>query len=427
MKPAIKVERLSKHYRIGGLHPSYMTMREMVAQSVKSSFRRLRRATPDDAQDKTSFWALKDFNLTIPPGEVVGLIGHNGAGKSTLLKILSRITEPTTGRIELEGRVGSLLEVGTGFHPDLTGRENVYLNGAILGMKRTEIRSRFDEIVAFSEIENFIDTAVKYYSSGMYLRLAFSVAAHLDTEILMMDEVLAVGDVAFQQKCLDKMNQIRQQGRTILFVSHNMPAVTRLCKRAVLLDKGKILRDGAAQEVVGAYLSSSWKVKAERTWSDTATAPGSDVVRLSRVRVRTEDGQTAETIDIHYPVGIEMSYEVLRSGQVLTPHADFFNEDGAHLFAVEDVGEEWRRRPRPAGTYTSTVWIPGNFLSEGNILVHTSIVSRLPATTIHVDEQNVVAFQVIDSLDNNSARGDRIGNIPGAIRPLLNWTTSYAA
>ncbi len=425
MKPAIKIERLSKHYRIGGLHPGYFTLREMLARAVQAPLLRLRRAAVNPKYE--TIWALKDFNLEVQRGEVIGLIGHNGAGKSTLLKILSRITKPTTGRVRLEGRVGSLLEVGTGFHPDLTGRENVYLNGAILGMRRAEINNRFDEIVAFSEIEKFINTPVKYYSSGMYLRLAFSVAAHLDTEILMMDEVLAVGDASFQQKCLDKMNEIRQQGRTILFVSHNMPAITRLCKRAVLLSKGEILRDGLAQEVVSAYLSSSWRVGAEREWHDVETAPGNEVVRLSRVRVRAEDGGTTSLININRRVGIEIIYQVLHPGHVLTPHADFFNEDGVHLFAVEDVGEEWRRESRPAGIYATTVWIPGNYLAEGNVLVHVSIVSRLPATMIHVDERNVVGFQVSDSPDEHTARGDRIGSIPGVVRPLLQWTTDFCA
>ncbi|MDQ3806459.1 MAG: ABC transporter ATP-binding protein, partial [Acidobacteriota bacterium] len=228
MNPVVRIENVGKRYRLGALHPGYLTFRELIGGALTAPFRRLRRA-----EDGQTFWALRGVNLRVSQGESVGIIGHNGAGKSTLLKILSRVTRPTTGEVEIHGRVGSLLEVGTGFHPDLTGRENVFLSGAILGMRRAEIARKFDEIVAFSELEKFIDTSVKFYSSGMYVRLAFSVAAHLEPEILIMDEVLAVGDAAFQQKCLDKMREVRRDGRTVFFVSHNMPAVTRLCRRAV--------------------------------------------------------------------------------------------------------------------------------------------------------------------------------------------------
>jgi lipopolysaccharide transport system ATP-binding protein len=423
MRPIIKVENLGKQYHIGGLSASYMTFREALAGTLLRPVRRLR-GRRDSA--KRALWALKDISFEVKPGEVVGLIGHNGAGKSTLLKILSRITEATTGRFELYGKVGSLLEVGTGFHPDLSGRENIFLNGAILGIKRADLARRFDEIVAFSEIEQFIDTPVKWYSSGMYLRLAFSVAVHLDTDILTMDEVLAVGDVSFQQKCLAKMHEIRQQGRTILFVSHSMPSVTRLCQRVIRIDKGEIVADGPAHAVVNDYLSESWKVSAEREWNDTAKAPGNDVVRIRKVRVRTEDGRTTAEVDIRRPIGIEMTYEVLRPDQVLTPSFDLFNEQGVHLFAVHDVGPEWRRRPRPLGQYASTVWIPGNTLSEGNVLVQASVLSYIPTIVLHTREPNVVTFQVIDSLEGDSARGDYIGPVPGAIRPLLNWTTNLS-
>ena len=253
MRPIIKVEHLSKQYRIGALPAGHVTFRETVATTVTTTLKRVAGASKPKNQ---RIWALKDISLEIQPGEVVGLIGHNGAGKSTLLKILSRIVQPTTGRFELYGRVGSLLEVGTGFHPDLSGRDNVFLNGAILGMKRSVIEERFDEIIAFSEIEEFMETPVKWYSSGMYMRLAFSVAVHMDTEILFVDEVLAVGDVAFQQKCLNKIQAIMQEGRTIIFVSHNMAAVAQLCKRVILIDHGHIVHDGPSEEVISAYLSS---------------------------------------------------------------------------------------------------------------------------------------------------------------------------
>jgi lipopolysaccharide transport system ATP-binding protein len=255
----------------------------------------------------------------------VGVIGRNGAGNSTLLKILSRITHPTEGRAMIQGRVSSLLEVGTGFHPELTGRENIYLNGAILGMKRAEINRKFDEIVAFAEIEKFIDTPVKHYSSGMYVRLAFAVAAHLEPDILLVDEVLAVGDASFQKKCLNKMQSAGEGGRTVLFVSHNMSAITRLCNRAILLDEGRIVQDGSTHDAVSTYLQSGVGTTAAREWPDISRAPGNEVARLRAVRVRTEDGAVSEAVDIRRSVGIEIEYEVLESGHVLVPNCHFYN------------------------------------------------------------------------------------------------------
>src|SRR6185369_4433146 len=249
MKPAIRIDHVSKRYRIGGLHPGYMTFREMLGGIVTAPFRKLK-----SGNGSQTLWALSNINLEIGQGELVGIIGRNGAGKSTLLKVLSRVTRPTTGEVELFGRIGSLLEVGTGFHPDLTGRENIYLSGTILGMRKREIDRQFDEIVAFAEVEPFVDTPVKRYSSGMYVRLAFAIAAHLDTEILLMDEVLAVGDAEFQKKCLGKMDDVAQAGRTIVFVSHNMAAVQRLCGRGVLLNRGMVAAAGPIGEVVKQYL-----------------------------------------------------------------------------------------------------------------------------------------------------------------------------
>jgi lipopolysaccharide transport system ATP-binding protein len=418
MKPAIKIDHISKRYRIGGLHPGYMTFREMFGGVLTAPFRKLK-----NGDGHQTIWALKDVNLQIGQGELIGIIGHNGAGKSTLLKILSRVTKPTTGEVELFGRIGSLLEVGTGFHPDLTGRENIYLSGAILGMRRAEIDRKFDEIVSFSELEKFIETPVKWYSSGMYVRLAFSVAAHLEPEILMMDEVLAVGDAAFQQKCLDKMSEIRQQGRTILFVSHDMAAITRLCKRVVLFEKGRITFDGEPREVVTRYLSSSFKTGAQREWSPQADAPGDQVVRLRRARVRTADGETIAVVDIQQPFGIELTYDVLDEGHALVPLIEFHNEEGVEVFSTHDTSAHWRRQPRLPGTYVSTVWIPGNLLAEGGLLAHISIMSHVPATLLHAHERNAVAFQVVDSPSPESARGDYVGPMPGLMRPLLQWTT----
>lgn len=416
MNTAIRIANVGKRYRIGGLHPGYMTFREMLGGLVTAPFKKR-------SNGQQTLWALSDINLDIGQGELVGIIGHNGAGKSTLLKILSRVTKPTTGEVELFGRIGSLLEVGTGFHPDLTGRENIYLSGAILGMRRAEIDRKFAEIVAFSELEKFIETSVKWYSSGMHVRLAFSVAAHLEPEILVMDEVLAVGDAAFQQKCLDKMHEIRQQGRTILFVSHDMAAITRLCKRVVLLENGKITLDGEPREVVKRYLSSSWKTGALREWENQQDAPGDQVVRLRRVRVRAEDGTTVSVVDIHKPFGIELTYDVLEDDHALVPVMEFYNEEGMELFSTHDTSADWRRRSRPRATYTSTVWIPGNLLAEGSLVCHVSIMSHFPATILHAHERNAIAFQVVDSPSDDSARGDYVGPMPGVIRPLLRWTT----
>jgi lipopolysaccharide transport system ATP-binding protein len=430
MKPIVKIENVSKRYRLGGLHPGYLTIRDMVGGALgRVTFKR--GSGDDDGQageQRRDFWALRDINLSVQPGELIGVIGRNGAGKSTLLKILSRVTKPTTGRVEMYGRVGSLLEVGTGFHAELSGRENIFLSGAILGMRRAEIERKFDEIVAFSELEKFIDTPVKRYSSGMYVRLAFSVAAHLEPDILIMDEVLAVGDAAFQQKCLDKMHSIRQHGRTIFFVSHNMPAVTRLCRRVVLLHAGQIVSEGEPQAVVNDYLSASWNITGEREWETQADAPGNDAVRLRRVRVLNDAGALATAFDIRRPVHIEITYDVLQAGHILTPHVEFNNEEGVRAFSSHDTSDEWRRTAREVGRYVSVIALPGNFLSEGTLRAHVSVMSHTPTTTLHAQARNVVAFQVLDSPQRgDSARGDYIGPIPGVVRPLLNWTTSLEA
>ena len=300
-------------------------------------------------------------------GEVVGVIGRNGAGKSTLLKILARITEPTSGSAQIRGRVGSLLEVGTGFHQELTGRENIYLNGAILGMRRREIDSKFDEIVAFAGVEKFVDTPVKHYSSGMYLRLAFSVAAHLDPEILLVDEVLAVGDAAFQRKCLEKMEDVGRRGRTVLFVSHNMSAIARLCPRTILLDSGGVALDGPSHQVVARYLSSDVGTMAQREWRDASRAPASGAARLRAVRVRGPENQVTDSIDIRKPVGIEMEFDVLEPGWTFAASYDFYNEEGLLLFGSIETDPEWRDKPRMPGRYATTAWVPGNLLSEGTV------------------------------------------------------------
>jgi len=432
---AVHVDNLGKYYRIGaGRQGGQVLLREAISNLGRAPFRRIAAGTRYlrarlggqhvfSSTEPNHIWALRNVSFEVARGQIVGIIGPNGAGKSTLLKILSRITDPTEGRAELRGRVGSLLEVGTGFHPELTGRENSYLSGALLGMRKTEIDRKLDEILAFAEIEKFADTPVKYYSSGMYVRLAFAVAAHLEPEILIVDEGLAVGDVNFQRKCLNKMEDVRQHGRTILFVSHNMAAVTRLCQRAILISHGVIQKDGPAVEVASAYLSSSLRTTAERSWPSPESAPGDEVVRLREVRVRDEAGKTVEHIDIRRRVGLEMTYEVLAPGHQIAIHMSRSNESGVCLFGTGDLDPRWRD-PRPPGRFTSTAWIPGNFLAEGAIIVSAAASSLTPFRR-HFTVRDVVAFHVTDPLEGGSARGDWDGEFPGLVRPLLSWTSTF--
>ncbi|HKO01277.1 MAG TPA: ABC transporter ATP-binding protein [Thermoanaerobaculia bacterium] len=409
---SIEVEQLAKKYVIGGVKElGYRTLRDSIAGLFKSSGERASRET---------IWALRDISFTAEQGEVIGIIGRNGAGKSTLLKVLSRITEPTSGVARMYGRAGALLEVGTGFHPELTGRENIFLNGAILGMPRAEIARKLDEIVAFAEVDQFLDTPVKRYSSGMYVRLAFGVAAHLETDILIVDEVLAVGDASFQKKCLQKMEDVGRHGRTVLFVSHNLSSVTRLCPRSLLIERGSVVRDGPSHEVVRFYLHSDLGTTAAREWPDVTLAPGDDVAKLRAIRVRSE-GEIASKIDIRKPVFIEMEWDVLQPNRVLTPNLHFRNDEGIIAFISNDLDPEWRRRPRETGRYVSVVEVPGNFLAEGTLIVGAA-VSTMSPVRVHFFEQDAVAFEVIDSLSGDSSRGDYGGAIPGAVRPMLQWT-----
>jgi lipopolysaccharide transport system ATP-binding protein len=425
---SITVRELGKRYVLGARQPYYRTLRESLASAAAAPFRRLAallHATRSVSRSD-EIWALRDVTFDVRHGEVVGLIGRNGAGKSTLLKILSRITEPTSGYAEIRGRVGSLLEVGTGFHAELTGRENIYLSGAILGMKRAEIVRKFDEIVAFAEVERFIDTAVKHYSSGMYLRLAFAVAAHLEPEVLLVDEVLAVGDAQFQKKCLAKMEDVGHEGRTVLFVSHSMPAVTRLCRRTILLGRGGVVMDGPSHQVAASYLNSEVGTSAERTWPDLHAAPGSDVVRLRAVRLRAADGRLAETIDVREPVGLEMEFDVLEPGHVVLPHFSVHNLEGAQVFSAVETAPEWRGRRREPGRYVTVGWIPGNYLSEGTLVVGAA-ANTINPNVMHFYAVDAVSFCVIDTFSGDSARGDFPGDLHGVVRPMLKWTTRYAS
>ena len=432
--PVITVENIAKVYRIGVKEKMHDSLAGAVTDFIRSPLKNYRTyrslytfddVTPGPQSDSADvIWALKGVSFKVEEGEILGIIGINGAGKSTLLKILSRITPPTLGRAEIRGRVVSLLEVGTGFHQELTGRENVYLNGTILGMTKREVDRTFDEIVDFSGVEKFLDTPVKRYSNGMRVRLAFAVAAHLEPEILIVDEVLAVGDAAFQRKCINKMQDVGQQGRTVLFVSHMMPAITRLCKRCILLREGRIVADGPSHQVVSTYLSEGTGTSAAREWTDRGTAPSGDVARLWAVRVKTEEGRITESIDIRRAVAIEMEYEVLKAGHVLLPHFRLFNEAGINVFETLDQDPAWRGRPRPQGHYVSSVSIPGNLLAEGTLFVDCHLITLNPVTQ-QCSRHQAVAFQVIDNIEGDSARGDWAGHLAGAVRPLLEWTTKF--
>ncbi len=429
MSNAIQVDGLGKQYRIGLKKRSYRTLRETLVEMAMAPAQRVarlvRRETGSLGEPEGTFWALQDVSFAIKHGEAVGFIGRNGAGKSTLFKILSRITEPTAGIVRIRGRMGSLLEVGTGFHPELTGRENIFLNGALLGMSKADIERRLDEIIAFSEIEKFLETPVKHYSSGMYVRLAFAVAAHLEPDILLVDEVLAVGDAAFQKKCLEKMRQVGREGRTVLFISHNVHIMTRLCQRVVLLDQGRVVVDGLPREVVDTYLMSGVRTTGAREWPDD-NAPGDGVARLRAVRVRTADGGVTDRVEDWRPVSVEMQYEVLKGDCLLLPHFNFVTEDGILAFTAMDTDPEWQRRPRPPGSYVSRALIPGNLLAEGKLYVEAAMLALNPTRPIFC-QTNAVDFRVIDVPHAGSTRGDWPGKMGGVVRPRLQWTTQFTA
>jgi lipopolysaccharide transport system ATP-binding protein len=416
---AIEISHLWKKFQRGEVHDS---LRDLVPALVR---RVVRRGPKRYNLGEGEFWALKDVNFQLSRGEIVGIIGPNGSGKSTLLKILSRILRPNSGFVRVNGRLSALIEVAAGFHPDLTGRENVYLNGSILGMKNSEIKRKFDEIVDFSEIEPFIDTPVKRYSSGMYVRLAFAVAAHLDPEVLLVDEVLAVGDARFQRKCLNRMQELGRRGGTILLVSHSLPAVTQLCERTIWLDRGSMLADGPSNRVVGSYMNPILNTTAAREWPDPATAPRGDVARLRAVRLRMEGGEIAEAVDIRRAVTVEMEYEVLNSGWVLMPYHHVHNQEGVFLFSAHDLDPKWACRPRPEGRWVSSVQIPGNLLAEGTHFVSSGLLtvdSRPPQFYV----RDALSFRVIEIPGGSPARGGWLGPMGGVVRPVLKWGTEFS-
>lgn len=406
MEPAVTVTHLSKQYK-KGTSGAYLALRDVLSAAFQKKSK----------SEDTHFWALQDISFEIQKGERIGIIGRNGAGKSTLLKIISRITPPTKGKVILEGRVASLLEVGTGFHPELTGRENIYLNGAILGLKKSEIQSRLDEIIDFSGVKSFIDTPLKHYSSGMQMRLAFSVAAHLDADILLIDEVLAVGDMEFQQKCIGKMEEISTgQGKTILFVSHNMNYITAFCNKAILLDRGEKKMEGNAAAVVNAYLSSLQQKKDE-----VAQLSGNSIVRLLVVETINKRGEDTSSFAVSEAVGIRMRYEVLQEGHILWLGHNLHNMNGVNVFDTHSVNTDLYNQPHGRGTYSATVWVPSHLLNTGSYFISTAIFNHLQQV-IHVYEKETVLFNVAEDFEGDlTARGMSPGDFPGVVRPLLNW------
>ncbi len=421
-RPIISIRGLGKRYRIGRREVQHDTLRDAFADALRTPWRRLRGGGKVSSDE--FIWALRDVSFDVEAGEVVGVIGRNGAGKTTLLKILSRITEPTEGWVGLNGRAASLLEVGTGFHPELTGRENIYLSGAILGMRRAEIKERFDEIVAFAEIEKFLDTPVKRYSSGMYVRLAFAVAAHLQPEILLVDEVLAVGDAAFQKKCLGKIDAVASQGRTVLLVSHNMLAVQKLCTRAVLLSSGRAVAIGPVADVVARYLEQGRERAGEIRWDDPDSAPGDDQLRLAALRI-TAGGSPADVVDMDQPFRIEVDYRNLENNARRLISIHLYNSSGVCVLTSANLPgacvepDPWHERPYPRGLFRTICEIPAGLLNDDTYSV-TVFVNGRGAEDHIVELRDALVFTVRDS---GAMRGEYMGKWLGVVRPRLRWET----
>jgi lipopolysaccharide transport system ATP-binding protein len=412
MKPIIKVENLSKQYVLGGEQKPYSTLRESLVETAQKPFKAFKRG---EDKEKNNFWALKDINFEVTPGEVVGIIGRNGAGKSTLLKILSRITEPTTGKIELYGRVGSLLEVGTGFHPELTGRENIYLNGAILGMRQTEIAKKFDEIVDFAEVESFLDTPVKRYSSGMYTRLAFAVAANLEPEVLIVDEVLAVGDAEFQKKCLGKMKSVSDKdGRTVIFVSHNMAAVKSICRRGILLKNGALTFDGDAISAVDSYMQGGSDLSSFREWTAN-DMPGNDNVKIRRAAVYAQGKEIGDPIFTSDDLVFEIEFYNQLNNGIIDVTWDLLNVQGIH---VAHLGATCSSSTTNRGWLKTVAILPRNILNTERYIFSVLFGKNQKELLFRMDD--ILTFDVEDGIEN---RGSNFGKLPGVIYPVCKWQT----
>lgn len=418
MPPIISVQNLGKKYTLGQQpQERYTALRDVMANNAKRFAHKLRHpfAASKDNPTHEDFWALKNIDFDIQQGDRVGIIGRNGAGKSTLLKILSRITEPTIGQVKIGGRVASLLEVGTGFHPELTGRENIFLNGAILGMSKAEIKKKFDEIVAFAEVEKFLDTPVKRYSSGMYVRLAFAVAAHLEPEILIVDEVLAVGDAQFQKKCLGKMESAGSEGRTVLFVSHNMAALKSLCEKAIWLNAGRVVENGPAEYVVSNYLQNGAQVKIHQVWNDLESAPGNDSVRLYSVRISYEGDHSGESLTVATPLAWEFEFWNFEQGALLNVSVVLYDQQDVCIFNTASLANTF-----PQGKVKGICHIPANLLNDGSYRIRLLIVKNMG--TVIFDLDNVLMFEVHDAREV-----PWYGKWQGAVRPALKWETMSVA
>lgn len=417
---AISVEGLSKRYLVG--HNNKVDPNATLRDQLARSLRGVGRLTRDMARGRQivqgdtveEFWALRDVSFSIPKGARLGVIGRNGAGKSTLLKLLSRITEPTNGRIKINGRVASLLEVGTGFHPELTGRENIFLNGAILGMSRAEVQRKFDEIVAFAEVDRFIDTPVKRYSSGMYVRLAFAVAAHIEPEVLIVDEVLAVGDAQFQQKCMGKMQEVSREGRTILFVSHNFAAIRALCDSALFLVKGRMEKYGAVEDVVGDYMS---RLVQSNQGFQTLVAPKADILAIDLCDAA---GRMLELIDTDTEIHFRITYRVKEAGRVNMVLN--LSKDGAYVFQSINNHDPAYAFSKDPGEYVSTCVLPARFLNNGTFVLSMTVFEEN-----YANPYSFVDIMSFDVADGASVRGDYFGGLVGAARPPLEWRTVRTA
>ncbi len=423
--PSIEVVNLGKQYRIGALQAHTKTVREAFGDMFTQPFRAARAAMRGNQQwfqGDDTIWALRDVSFEAKPGEVIGIIGPNGAGKSTLLKILTRITHPTEGYAKIRGRVGSLLEVGTGFNGEMTGRENIYMSGAILGMRTSEIDRKFDEIVAFAEVEQFIDTPVKRYSSGMYLRLAFAVAAHLEPDVLLVDEVLAVGDISFQKKCLGKMGDVVESGRTVLFVSHNIPSITALCPRTILMHKGRLEMDGPTEGVIAHYIAGNAVEGGTLAWQDGLANPGITEFRLHRISILNRNGQISSSLDIHNPFTIQVEYQVLEPIHNSRVAFRLINREGIVIINSFDVDNPDNPTTKMPGHYITTCVIPGDLLSPGSYLL--SVGADIQSIKVLVHAEHALGFFIVDTGEVGWYRG---GKRLGVIWPHLDWHTESLA
>jgi len=428
-KKSILVKRLGKKYKLGQRLP-YLTITDAIRNTLSTILHSpansdLSGNEPgiilQKAPGNEDFWAFREISFSIDSGDVVGIIGRNGAGKSTLLKILSRITSPSEGEITINGRVGSLLEVGTGFHPELTGRENIYLSGLILGMRKHDIEEKFEEIIKFSGVEKYLDTPVKRYSSGMNVRLGFSVAAHLDPEILLVDEVLAVGDADFQKKCLGKMGEISKGGRTVLFVSHSMPMISSLCNQCILLNNGRIQSKGETKDVIASYLLKDSSNPAFIDYTMSSRLPGDYLATLLSGWIENSHGDKTFEININEPLRICMRYRVLGDvPKIPSPNFHVYDYQGQCVFVTSPIIDY--NKPCKAGEYFAVCEIPGNFLNDGLFSVHLALTFHHTGEHVSFWEKHALTFNITDPIDNIISRPTGYsGRIPGVIRTLLQW------